>query len=543
MKLRDYQQELFDTVHNAASNDLIQLDTGGGKTPIIAALAQQQQYWLVVAHRNTLIQQASATIARFGLDHDTISSAYTRRRCMAAHREQGHEHIVPGCSSALVASVDGIMARYKRGQLHIDRYQPWLVLIDEAHHAICDNKWGALAEVLPNARFVGFTATPARTDGRSLHADNHGLFDRLVQASALRQDSVRTLIENGHIADFDAWAPALTYGDGTIDSHNEYGPRLHRGAQSWAINGHILFGDILDIYQRLIGDRRTVVMLPRIDVAETFTYALRDAGYSAAAVHCKMPQTETYRRIDAFAHGEFQFLCNVDIINEGFDLPGIEAISLLRKTQSTVLYRQWVGRTLRSAPGKRARIIDHVGNIMTHGMPDRHIDWSQRFIRPPADDRLIACQACEYVFNVYRAACPCCGWLIEPEERSDKPGTYAVKNIDWELVKQERSAILQRRAEQSEAERLAREIDLPSPTRLQAQGSIGQACIRIRDWVANQASNDVPIATINDWLRSEQAEDPQWYMQRFTLADTRTQAPKKAAHAINDWQRQTQAHA
>lgn len=536
MKLRDYQKDIFDKIMGANTHDLVQLDTGGGKTPIIAALAQQTSHWLVVAHRNTLIQQASATMARFGLYHDTISSDYTRRRCMTAHQDRGVQYIVPGYHNH-VASVDGILSRYKRGRLTLNRQVPWLILIDEAHHAICDNKWGKLAEIFPNARFVGFTATPARNDGRSLHADYHGLFDRLVQAEGLQSGSVKKLIEWGHLADFDVYAPAASYKVSFINKDDPNGPRLQYDARSWRVDGTLVFGDILGAYKRLIGDRRTVVMLPRISIAEQFAESLKDEGYTSAAVHCKMPQTETYRRIDAFRRGEFQFLCNVDIVNEGFDLPEIEAISLLRKTQSTVLYRQWVGRTLRSAPGKRAVIIDHVGNVFEHGLPDRDIDWSQSFIKPPNGQQLISCPECEHVFNVYRAQCPACGWIIDPDTRNSKAGIFSAKNVNWKLVKQERDQVLQQQKEQAEAERMAAEIILPASGRLNAQGAVGRACLKIRDWIAEQAAGRVDNTTINSWLRSDEANDKYWYMKRFTIADVAKEAPNKAEKAIREWQR------
>ncbi|PQQ35664.1 hypothetical protein C6H68_23915 [Photorhabdus luminescens] len=87
MILRGYQQELFDLVTPATTNDLIQLDTGAGKTPIEAALCGWAEYSIIVAHRNILISQCSEKLAAFGIMHDTISTEHTRRRCMLAHKK------------------------------------------------------------------------------------------------------------------------------------------------------------------------------------------------------------------------------------------------------------------------------------------------------------------------------------------------------------------------------------------------------------------------------------------------------------------------
>lgn len=206
MQLRCYQDDIFNQVAPAVSNDVVQLDTGAGKTPILAAQSAQAQYSLAIAHRNVLIAQISDKLAAYGLHHDTISSEHTRRRCMATHRRHGRNYIQRGHQTRLVASIDSLISHYKRGRLQLDTSLPWLILVDEAHHVVPDNKWGLLRRIFPHARFVGYTATPARMDGQSLHVSKGGLFDRLVQAEALRKNGTRWLIEHGYLCDFKVFA-------------------------------------------------------------------------------------------------------------------------------------------------------------------------------------------------------------------------------------------------------------------------------------------------------------------------------------------------
>lgn len=175
MILRDYQIDILNQLKNSTQNDLVQLDTGAGKTPIEAALAKWAPYCMLVAHRITLITQISEKLAAFGIEHDTVSTEHTRRLCMSVHRTLGQTVIRRGHESRIVVSIDSLHAQLKRGGLaHIDLSLPWLVIIDEAHHVIPDNKWGILKYMLPNARIVGFTATPARMDGESLHVSKGG---------------------------------------------------------------------------------------------------------------------------------------------------------------------------------------------------------------------------------------------------------------------------------------------------------------------------------------------------------------------------------
>jgi DNA repair protein RadD len=78
-----------------------------------------------------------------------------------------------------------------------------------------------------------------------------------------------------------------------------------------------------------------------------------------------------------FKDGTTRVLCNVDLFSEGVDVPAIEAVALLRPTQSLALYMQQVGRALRPAEGKEyAVILDHAGNCRRFGMPDDERTWT-----------------------------------------------------------------------------------------------------------------------------------------------------------------------
>ena len=73
---------------------------------------------------------------------------------------------------------------------------------------------------------------------------------------------------------------------------------------------------------------------------------------------------------------------------------------------------------LRSKPnGGRAVVIDHVGNVARHGLPDAHRDWSldapPRGLRKAAEaaPAIRTCMACYRVFSAStaRSGAPCAG--------------------------------------------------------------------------------------------------------------------------------------
>jgi superfamily II DNA or RNA helicase len=51
MQLRSYQQSIYDQIISSNTDDLFQLDTGGGKTPIIAKLSIGKAT-VIICHRN-----------------------------------------------------------------------------------------------------------------------------------------------------------------------------------------------------------------------------------------------------------------------------------------------------------------------------------------------------------------------------------------------------------------------------------------------------------------------------------------------------------
>lgn len=97
---------------------------------------------------------------------------------------------------------------------------------------------------------------------------------------------------------------------------------------------------------------------------------------------------------------------------------------MARPTQSYALYAQQFGRALRPLPGKEhAIILDHVGNVKRHGLPDKPRVWSldrreRRASSAPNDVIPIrVCLGCTSAYERYLAACPYCGWRHEPAGR------------------------------------------------------------------------------------------------------------------------------
>src|SRR5258705_4662931 len=102
-----------------------------------------------------------------------------------------------------------------------------------------------------------------------------------------------------------------------------------------------------------------------------------ERGHKAVHLDGDTPRDERRAIIKALATGQIQVITNCGLISEGLDVPAVEAVLLVRPTQSLALYLQQVGRSLRPSPGKdRALVLDLAGNLFRHGMPDAEREWS-----------------------------------------------------------------------------------------------------------------------------------------------------------------------
>lgn len=151
-------------------------------------------------------------------------------------------------------------------------------------------------------------------------------------------------------------------------------------------------------------------------------------GIAAEHIDGTTPKEQRDRIIERYRSGEITILCNVDLISEGFDVPDCECAILLRPTKSLTLYIQQSMRCMRYKKGKRAIIIDHVGNYARHGMPDADRKWdlhakkaAKKQEKQAEDLKIKQCPECYYTFeppSFGRAVCPACGYMFPKQERS-----------------------------------------------------------------------------------------------------------------------------
>ena len=444
MHLRHYQEKLKQDVYAAwyagARNVLAVAATGSGKTVVFSEIIREHQgASIAIAHRHELVSQISTALARNAVRHRLIGSDSLPRICVQNHmREVGRSYYDPSAMCA-VAGVDTLVRMDAAAN-------PWLQQItlgiqDEAHHMLVDNKWGRATTLLPNARWLGVTATPGRADGKGLGRHADGIFDMMVEAP-----SMRDLINMGYLTDYRIFCPPsdLDLSKVPTSAGGDFSPEPLRKA----VHGSHIVGDVVAHYKRLAMGKLGVTFAVDVDGATELASAYRAAGVPAEVVSAKTPDNLRYAILQRFKNREILQLVNVDLFGEGFDLPAIEVVSFARPTQSFPLFCQQFGRALRlmidpaymenwdaytnderlriiAASNKPcAIIIDHVGNVHRHGLPDAYRTWTldgnNRRSRGIVEGVIPVrtCEQCGSAYERFRVACPYCHFRPVPAGRS-----------------------------------------------------------------------------------------------------------------------------
>lgn len=442
---RPYQAKLVDDIYrewNAGHRNVVAvMPTGAGKTKtFVSMISEINGEVTIIAHRRELVGQISATVAEFEIPHNIIAAGPSIRNCVHRHVHLFNRSFFDKRSRVTVASVDTILANQDKLAQWGSQQNFWIT--DECHHVLTDNKWGKAVNLFPNAYGLGVTATPIRADRKSLARSQNGVFDRLVVGP-----SMRDLINQGHLCDYMIYAPpaSIRIENLKVGASGDYtGDSVRKEAHESKI-----VGDMVAHYHRFAAGKRTIAFAVDVDQAEEIAARFRDAGFRAAAVDGTTPETVRDLTVDKFSRGQLDILVNVDLFGEGFDVPAVECVIMGRPTQSYGLFVQQFGRALRPLDGKPVGIIiDCVGNVGFHGLPDAPRTWrlenderGRRRDRDPDVVPVRRCEACFRAFEAFRRACPFCGHMPEPAGR-DRP-----EQVEGDLALLDPAVLAQMRGE------------------------------------------------------------------------------------------------
>ena len=425
--LRDYQTDVVNKVYSSwqsgKRNVCLVMGTGLGKSVCMSSIAldfhNRNQHTAVVAHRNELVSQMSCHLANAGIPHRIIAPTSTVGQIIHKHRKSFNKSFVNPSALTAVVGVDTLVSRadsLKDWAQQIDLWE-----IDENHHNCRDNKWGKAVEMFINARGLGVTATPNRADGKGIGRWADGFMDDIIIGPTMRW-----AIDNGYLSDYEIVCPKsdLNVDDSQVSANGDWSLQtLKKAAKKSKI-----VGDVVTNYLKYAKGRRAIVFATDVDTAEEIATDFRASGVQAVSLNGKTVSTYREESVENFRKGVIEVLVNVDLFDEGFDLPACDVVIMARPTASLAKFLQQCGRALRPLPGKTALIIDHVSNVIRHGLPDMEREWTlnrrekrAKSQNDPNEIPLTVCKNCLKPYEKFRTVCPYCGFekpLPEPQARS-----------------------------------------------------------------------------------------------------------------------------
>jgi len=377
-RLRPYQEQMkaqvYDAWNQSFKNVLLVLPTGGGKTVTFCSITIDMSVngpkypTAIMVHRKELVQQISLTLAEEEITHNIIAPTNVINGIVAAQRRLFKKQFYNYQSPITVVSVDTLNARHKRHESWAKGIKLWIT--DEAAHVLKNNKWGRACSYFPNAIGLGVTATPQRLDKKGLGSHADGIFDTMVQGP-----NTRWMLDNGFLCKYKIAIPTSDYRHflGQASEGSDYS----KAVMTQASQRSQIVGDVVKNYQKFADGKQAILFATDVETGHKMEARFKEAGIKAKLLTAETPDKIRLDALIDYKEKKIQVLLNVDLFDEGLDVPGIECVIMARPTMSLSKFLQMIGRGLRPAAGKEFLIIiDHVGNVTNHGLPDSSRFWT-----------------------------------------------------------------------------------------------------------------------------------------------------------------------
>ncbi|WP_409294059.1 DEAD/DEAH box helicase family protein [Peribacillus sp. SCS-26] len=326
-------EQLQNTLEEEYSKALVVMATGLGKTYLAGFFARKFTRVLFIAHREEILYQARESFKRimpertYGIYNGTLKE---------------------GEADVIFASIYTLGMQRHIKQFPRDRFD--LIVIDEFHHAAA-NTYKRVLDYFQPQFLLGITATPDRNDNKDVYAICDGnVTYRLEFLDAIQRNWLSPFKYYGVYDDTDY--SQLTWLGNRYDEQELLQVQLRD-----------------EMAQRILSawedkkQTRTIGFCSSIRQADFLSRYFNQRGYKTVSLHSKQVTAGRKESIRKLAVGEIDIIFNVDLFNEGVDIPSVDTLLFVRPTESLTVFTQQIGRGLRLADGKEyCVIVDLIGN-------------------------------------------------------------------------------------------------------------------------------------------------------------------------------------
>ena len=327
-----------------AEKALVQAATGVGKTYLAAFDSKNYKRVLFVAHREEILNQAAKSFANVRLSDD-----------YGFFNGKAHDTN----KSVIFASVSSLgKEEYLCPKYFAPDYFDYIV-IDEFHHAV-NRQYKNIINYFKPKFLLGLTATPERTDGRSIY--------EICDYNVPYEINLYQAINRGILVPFHYY--------GIYDETDYSGLKFVKGdyleseLNKSYLNNSVRDNLIYKHYLKYSSKKALGFCCSRVH-AEYMASVFTNKGIPAAAVYSDADGEYSEDRaiaIKKLEEGSIKIIFCVDMFNEGLDIPQVDMVMFLRPTQSGIVFLQQLGRGLRTSKGKEyLTVLDFIGNYRFAG--------------------------------------------------------------------------------------------------------------------------------------------------------------------------------
>lgn len=349
---KNYQREMLESLQtereHGRKRNLVVAATGTGKT-VIAAFDYQRTCielggrprLLFIAHRIEILQQAMRTF------REVLRDPSFGQRLAGGISLDNPDH--------LFVTIESLQSHMLLDEFGEDYWHS--VIFDECHRMAADS-FDEVANRIRPELLLGLTATPERSDGKSI----------LKYFDCRPDGSPAVEMRLWHALDLQLLAPFEYFAcDDETDLQNV---PWNRADEKKALDGlftgnHFRARLIVNEWRRLCANpsqSRAIAFCVSVDHARFMTEQFNNVGLPALCLTGQSSSEERTAAPHKLSRGEVCVLVTVDLYNEGVDLPFVDTLLMLRPTQSPVLFQQQIGRGLRLFKGKEScLVLDFVG--------------------------------------------------------------------------------------------------------------------------------------------------------------------------------------
>ncbi len=329
-----------------------------------------------------------------------------------------HGIIMSGCDTSYgdrtqVASIDSLLRWFIDDGMYHTTLTFDLIAYDECHSN--HQKLATFLKYHADKRSM-LGLQPAYGIGLSGTPQAKGLAD--VYKEIVAGPTTQWLIDNKYLSPFRYFRGT----EGRLDLLVKRGNEFTKASEYEAMDG--LSGDLVRDWKQFAEGRPTVGFFPRRSHAKDAMVQLEEAGLRVAYVDGNTPDDERRLVFGWLDKHEIDYLCNVQVVERGTDIPAISCVQLCVAMASVVACRQKIGRGARfnalKYPAKKdCVVIDHGGNTKRLGLFEDDPQWTLDIttkdpgevgVRP-----MIECPKCRAIYR--GGLCRNCGYEPTPRER------------------------------------------------------------------------------------------------------------------------------